>query len=116
MHRPVIDSPTTTKNISSPKKEKFFSVGIGAHGVVAVGISAHGVVAIGVIAHGIVSIGVIAMGVLSTGLVSMGLLTSGLVAMGIKAAGPASMELMMDHSGMNHGDAIPDHENMPKAE
>jgi len=86
---------------SSPeKREKFISVGIGAHGTIAIGISAHGVIAMGVISHGIISVGVIAMGVVSMGLVSMGLLTTGLVTMGIKAYGPQAMELMQPH---NHG-------------
>jgi hypothetical protein len=93
----------------SVKREKFLSIGIGAHGTIAIGISAHGVVAFGVIAHGIVSVGVIAMGVFSMGLVSMGLLTSGLVTMGLKAYGPQAMELMQPHNhemDMNQ-DAVP---------
>ena len=79
--------------------EKFLSIGIHAHGVVAIGVSAHGVFSLGILSHGLVSVGVIAMGICSAGLVSMGLLSAGLVSMGLRTFGPHNMDLSQPHHG-----------------
>lgn len=93
------------------KGQKWLSVGMSAHGLVAIGVSAHGIIAIGVVCHGVVAIALVPMGIVSLGFVSMGIITAGFVSMGLITSAPVGMGIRSFPAGGGMNDMEMEHDH-----